>query len=116
MNPARPAPGTLIARLEDLPDASARAFDFREGAAIFSLILARRGDEVFAYENECPHAGYPLERPDGRVLMQEGRFLVCSAHGASFQVEDGECAGGPCDGDALTPFAIVVRDGEVRAA
>ena len=114
-NPARPAAGALIARLADLPDASARAFDFRAGDAIFSLILARRGDAIFAYENECPHAGYPLERPDGRVVVQEGRFLVCSAHGASFRVDDGACAGGPCDDDeGLAPIAITVAHGEVR--
>ncbi|HVY83887.1 MAG TPA: Rieske (2Fe-2S) protein [Caulobacterales bacterium] len=115
MNPARPPAGALIARLDDIPNPGAKAFDFRAGHAIWSVIVARRGEDVFAYENECPHAGYPLERPDGRVVMQSGRYLVCSAHGASFDVEDGECVGGPCD-DPLTVIAIAVRDGEVRLA
>ena len=114
MNPARPASGTLLAKLDDIPDGEAHVFDFRAGPAIWSVILARRDGHVFAYENECPHAGHPLERPDGRVLMQEGRYLVCSAHGASFTVDDGECAGGPCGGDPLTAVAVVVADGEVR--
>ncbi|MES1199859.1 MAG: Rieske 2Fe-2S domain-containing protein [Pseudomonadota bacterium] len=114
-NPARPAAGALIARFADLPDPSAQAFDFRAGDAIFSLILVRRGAALFAYENMCPHAGYPLERPDGRVVMQEARFLVCSAHGASFRVDDGACVGGPCDDDeGLTPIAVLVESGEVR--
>lgn len=116
-NPARPPAGTFVARIADLPEAGARAFDFRQGAALFSLILARRGEAVFAYENICPHAGYPLERPDGRVVVQSGRFLVCTAHGASFKLDTGACAGGPCDADeGLTPIALVVANGEVRIA
>ncbi|MES1202292.1 MAG: Rieske 2Fe-2S domain-containing protein, partial [Pseudomonadota bacterium] len=98
MNPARPASGAFLAKLDDIAEGDARVFDFRTGPALWSLILARRAGAVFAYENECPHAGHPLERPDGSVLVQERRYLVCSAHGASFTLDDGECAGGPCGG------------------
>ncbi len=115
MNPARPAPGTALMALADLGDPDARAVDFRSGDALFSLIVARRGDIVRAYENVCPHARSPLERPDGRVVIDEGRFLVCSAHGASFDIADGACVGGPGTGP-LTPFAIVVRAGVAFAA
>lgn len=116
MNAARPASGALIARLDDLPETGARAFDFRAGEALFSLILARRGAEVFAYENRCPHADYPLERPDGRVVMHERRFIVCTMHGASFELETGACAGGPCNGEGLTAIAVRVDGGDVRMA
>ena len=114
MNPARPAPGAVLIRLEALGDSEARALDFRAGEALFSLIVVRAGDLVRAYHNRCPHARMPLERPDGRVVIDAG-FLVCAAHGASFRIADGACAGGPANGP-LTPFAIVVRDGDVVAA
>jgi nitrite reductase/ring-hydroxylating ferredoxin subunit len=113
-NPARPPPGAFIARFDDLPDPGARAFDFAEGEARFSLILARQGAAVFAYENVCPHAFYPLDRPDGRVVMQSERYLVCTAHGASFAVETGACVGGPCNGEGLQPIAVTLTDGDVR--
>lgn len=113
MNPARPAAGARLAGLEDIPESGARAFTFAYGEMRFSLVLARRGAGVFAYENRCPHAGYPLERPDGRIVVQENRFMVCTAHGASFELETGNCAGGPCNGDPLTPIPIEVRDGAV---
>jgi len=46
-------------------------------------------------------------------MLQEGRYIVCAAHGASFGIEDGRCAGGPCNnGDALERIAIVVRGAE----
>ena len=75
----------------------------------------RRGDLVVAYENDCPHARQPMERPDGRVVMLERKYLVCSAHGASFRIEDGACAGGPAKG-GLTPFPVETRDGAIYAA
>lgn len=115
MNPARPKPGTFLIALEALGDPEARAVDFREGEALFSVIVARRGDLVTAYENECPHARAPLERPDGRVPLVQGRFLVCTAHGASFRLEDGICAGGPAK-SGLIPFRVEVRAGAVFAA
>lgn len=115
MNPARPKPGAFVARLDALADPEARAFDFRNGEALFSLIVVRRGDEIRAYENSCPHAGMPLERPDGRVSLDAATFMICAMHGASFRIDDGACVGGPAN-RPLTPFPIVVRDGAVVAA
>lgn len=113
MNPARPAPGAFLARTDDVPDGGAICLYFREGDSVFSMILARRGDALFAYENSCPHMGFPMERFDGSVLVQEGRFIVCTAHGASFTMEDGACVGGPCHRRSLAKLEIDVRDGAV---
>jgi nitrite reductase/ring-hydroxylating ferredoxin subunit len=115
VNPARPQPGDVICALDGFGDPEARAVDFRAGDAVFSLIIVRRGDLVRAYENRCPHARMPLDRPDGRVIIDAGGFLVCAMHGASFDAMSGACAGGPADAP-LTPFAIAVRDGAVVAA
>lgn len=107
-----PAPGTVLGRLEDIADPGARISDWGDGA----IILARRGADVFAYWNECPHANRPLNLPDGRVFLHEQKFLLCPAHGASFVMESGDCAGGPAAGGALKAVAVTVADGEVRAA
>ena len=113
MNPARPAPGAFLVRLADMPDPGAVALSFQSEGAHFSLLVARRANAAFAYENVCPHAGYPLQRAGGRVLVQEGRYLVCGAHGASFMLDTGACAGGPCNREGLTSFAVEVRGGAV---
>jgi nitrite reductase/ring-hydroxylating ferredoxin subunit len=115
-NPARPRPGALIARVDEASDPGAIVRDFRDGDALFSVLVTRSGGEVRAWYNICPHARWPLERPDGQVLVQEGRFLVCAAHGASFTLADGRCLAGPGLGRALRPLPIVVRDGDIRAA
>lgn len=104
---------TLIARIEAVPDRGAILMELERNGARLSLILTRAGDKIAAFRNKCPHAGYPLQRADGRVLVQEGRYMVCGAHGASFSLTDGACAGGPCNGDGLERVAIDVRDGEI---
>lgn len=105
--------GQVLARIEDLADPCAVIVYTDEHA---SLIVTRRGDAIAAFRNKCPHAGYPLQRSDGRVVVQEGRFMVCAAHGASFGLSDGACAGGPCNGEGLERVQVYVRDGEVRVA
>lgn len=80
-----------------------------------SLLLLRRGDEVAAFLNVCPHAGRRLDWAPGRFLFDQG-LLVCAAHGASFRVPDGVCVAGPCRGERLVPVAIEVRDDAIHLA
>jgi nitrite reductase/ring-hydroxylating ferredoxin subunit len=104
---------TFLARLDALADGGAIVVDVDRAGVRLSLILTRSGDRIAAFRNKCPHAGYPLQRADGRVLVQEKRYMVCGAHGASFAPSDGACAGGPCNGDGLERIEIDVRNGEI---
>jgi nitrite reductase/ring-hydroxylating ferredoxin subunit len=104
--------GLALARVEELADPCAIVVPI-ESDAFATLIVTRSGDRIAAFRNRCPHAAYPLQRADGRIVVQEGRYLVCGAHGASFTLTDGACAGGPCNGDSLERVAIEVRDGLV---
>ncbi|MGE0597205.1 MAG: Rieske (2Fe-2S) protein [Hyphomonadaceae bacterium] len=102
---ARAAPGAMLARVNEIPEGGA--------IAVSGVLLAKRAGVVFAYENQCTHALYPLHRADGGVLVQEGRYIVCAVHAASFELETGACAGGPCNGAGLPAVAVEVRDGAV---
>lgn len=81
-----------------------------------SLILYRLGDEVRAWLNVCPHAGRRLDWAPGQFLKSKDGHLVCAAHGASFELDRGDCVAGPCRGDALRAVQVQVRDGEVWLA
>lgn len=70
-----------------------------------SLVLLRQGKQVRAWLNICPHAGRRLDYAPGRFLVDQGR-LVCAAHGASFELEQGRCVAGPCKGASLVPVAV----------
>lgn len=116
MSVSKLPPNIALARVEEIPDADALVVYVDQPDASVGLILTRRGDAVHAFHNRCTHADYPLQRADGRVLVQEGRYLVCGAHGASYTLDDGACAGGPCNGHGLTRIPIAVRDGIVLTA
>lgn len=81
-----------------------------------SLILHRRGSDVRAWFNVCPHAGRRLDWAPGRFLLGKDGLLVCAAHGASFELEQGLCVAGPCRGASLRAVAVDVHEGGVWLA
>lgn len=80
-----------------------------------NLILLRRGDEVCAYLNVCPHAGRQLDYAPGKFLLKNDT-LICAVHGATFDRGDGLCVAGPCRGEHLRKVAVAVLDGAVHLA
>lgn len=78
-----------------------------------SLIVRRHGGRVQAWLNICPHAGRRLDWAPGKFLLDKGR-LVCAAHGATFELEDGLCIAGPCKGSSLKAVALA-DDGDAAA-
>ncbi|QOW20144.1 Rieske (2Fe-2S) protein [Lysobacter ciconiae] len=77
------------------------------------LVLYRDGNDVRAWVNVCPHAGRQLNWAPGEFLKSKDGMLVCAAHGASFELQSGECVAGPCRGESLRSVEVEVRDGAV---
>lgn len=113
MDPMTDAP---LCQLADIPDGGAIACEdvLIDGEAE-SVIVYRRGDTVRGYLNICPHAGRRLDWSPGKFLLKN-ELLVCAAHGASFQVDDGLCSAGPCRGQSLRAVAVRVAGGRVVLA
>ena len=63
-NLARPAPGTLLCALDEIPSPGSKGFRFREGEALFAGFVVRQGETLVGYVDSCPHAGWPLAGPD----------------------------------------------------
>jgi nitrite reductase/ring-hydroxylating ferredoxin subunit len=100
-----------ICRVADIPDGGALGVDLETTDGPLALILLRRGAEVFAYHNECPHAGRRLEYAPGKFMVRDGR-LMCAVHGATFAVADGACCGGPARSD-LVAQPVRIEEGDV---
>jgi len=86
-----------ITTVPELPSGQGRSFFLNgESVALFHI-----GDEYFAIEDFCTHAGAPLG--DGFI---EGHTVACSWHGAQFCLKTGH---------ALTPPAFTgVRTYDVK--
>jgi nitrite reductase/ring-hydroxylating ferredoxin subunit len=95
----------LVGRLEEL---KAKGRLVVQGGHRPILVIFDRG-RVFAFDNRCPHMGFPLER--GTV---EDGILTCHWHHARFDLESG------CTfdlwADDVPSCAVEVRNGEVWVA
>jgi len=106
---------TRICALEDIQDGQAIGLTFGSGVQQINILVARRGNEVFAYRNACPHVGSPLDWQPDKFMSPDGSMLQCATHGAQFRIKDGVCVHGPCKGKRLKPLAVRLRHGEVTA-
>lgn len=101
-----------LCALEVIADGESRGFDpLRSGRD--SLFVIRRGNRVFAWANACPHRGYegsPMAWRRDAYLNADRSRIVCSSHGAQFDIQTGECLSGPCPGQALEPVTVQLED------
>jgi nitrite reductase/ring-hydroxylating ferredoxin subunit len=110
-NPLAPEPGTSLGSLDVIPDRSVREFQFGVGRRVFSMLVVRRGDDVRAYVNACPHVWLPLTFRGSHLLSADGERLVCSNHFAQFSVDDGHALSGPVEpGCGLAAIPVHVND------
>lgn len=105
-----------LSALNDIADGGFAEVEATIDGDAESLVLYRLGDEVRAWLNVCPHAGRRLDWAPGQFLKSKDGHLVCAAHGASFELDRGDCVAGPCRGDALRAVQVQVRDGAVWLA
>ena len=62
-----------------------------------------------AYLNRCSHVPVELDFQPNRIFDDSGQWLVCASHGAVYQPDTGQCAGGPCRG-GLVKIMLLERD------
>ena len=70
-----------------------------------SIIVDCTRNPPQAWLNSCPHQGSRLDYAPGKFLIHKGQ-LVCAAHGATFELSEGLCVGGPCRGEHLTRVEV----------
>ncbi|MGO0791770.1 Rieske (2Fe-2S) protein [Herbaspirillum seropedicae] len=98
-----------LCHVTQLPENGARGFD-TESAGQATIFVLRRGDQVRAWRDSCPHHGTPLPWRRDAYFDGAGQHLVCAAHGALFDPLTGVCTLGPCQGDTLTAVALRIDD------
>jgi nitrite reductase/ring-hydroxylating ferredoxin subunit len=82
------------------------------GESVPAFAVRHRG-VVHGYLNRCGHVALELDWREGEFFDSEGRDLVCSAHGATYDPASGKCLGGPCGGAPLVALRLEERGGNV---
>ena len=83
---------------------------FGESAPAF---VVRKNGTAHGYLNRCAHVAMELDWQEGVFFDFEGRDLLCSTHGATYDAATGRCIGGPCNGSPLVKLRLEERDGLV---
>lgn len=109
-------PGVKLGPLDAIADGAARNFVLQMRAGRFHGFVVRRAVAAWGYVDRCPHAGLPLAQELDGYMTQDGRFVACSWHGALFEAEGGLCVAGPCLGQRLAHWPIVVVDNIIMTA
>jgi len=107
-HPDRPAQGTRLCAVEDIPDQGGREVSFGASKENFRILLLRSGRDVWSYVNFCPHFSLPLNYDPQRFVTLDG-LVMCAHHTAFFNFHDGRCVDGPCLGAGLIPLPIFRR-------
>jgi nitrite reductase/ring-hydroxylating ferredoxin subunit len=102
-----------LCAVDDLADPGSRGFSLVLPHETLELVLVKRQGEFFAYRNRCPHTGVNLEWRADQFLDLSERYIQCATHGALFRPEDGHCLRGPCVGQSLEPYKLIVDQGQL---
>ncbi len=100
-----------VPETKNLKHGETRVFTFPSKYGDLQGFVIRAGEGLHAYENKCRHWPIPLDFGDGEFYYGKIDRIVCKTHGAEYDLETGECDAGPCRGEALARFPLIL-DGE----
>jgi 3-phenylpropionate/trans-cinnamate dioxygenase ferredoxin subunit len=93
---------TLVCPLREVTDGSALRVELRD----VDVAVVHVGDEVFALEDVCSHAEFPLT--EGEI---NGTTIECALHGSRFDLRTGKPLGPPATQPVRTyPVSVVGGD------
>lgn len=106
----------LVCRSEQLRDGGPGVrFEIPHGHEALSAFAIRYRGAVRAFLNRCAHVPVELDWLPGVFFDDQGQYLICATHGATYLPDDGRCVAGPCRGRSLISVPCFERDGALWA-
>jgi nitrite reductase/ring-hydroxylating ferredoxin subunit len=102
-----------VARVEEVPHGSSKKFILScKGRQIEGFVVNYHGS-FYAYRNRCCHIPMPMDWFENQFLSEDGRYIICATHGATYDPETGECVAGPCPGEYLERLPLQILNGTI---
>lgn len=102
---AAPAPGTPLCHEDEISGVHSMVVETARGR--FPLLILRAGADWRAYVNACPHHYLPLDYKGGQLLSADGTKLLCTVHGARFDIDTGAAIEGTDCGLDSVPLKVI---------
>jgi nitrite reductase/ring-hydroxylating ferredoxin subunit len=103
----------FLCEFNEVPDNGARNFTIETKRKVLDIFIVRKGENIYAYMNSCPHTSVRLNMMPDKFHNPTGKFLHCNSHGALFRIEDGYCVRGPCVNQRLQALNISNANGKL---
>jgi len=99
---------TKLLSYDELQDPGSKGLVIETKDSQLNLFIIKKDNQIFVYENSCPHTSGPLDWMPDSFLDEDSNYIMCANHGALFQINDGLCVYGPCKKQGLLalPFTI----------
>lgn len=112
-----PQPGTFLCSRADIAPGGVMEFCFGEHKKTrFRMFVYNDAGQLRAYMNVCPHFDVPLNVRPGEMFTTDRSQFMCAIHYARFNLHDGHCTEGPCEGVALEAIPLTIAEGKVFIA
>lgn len=102
-----------LCKFSDMEDLTTKGFEVKIKRKTTPIFIVRKDDQIYGYQNICPHAQAPLEWVPDQFLSENKDYIICAVHGAEFTIEEGACMGGPCEGIGLTPIDVEIIEDQI---
>ena len=102
-----------ISNIDEINDSGCKGFKVGEGDWPFHGFLVKYDENIYAYKNYCPHAVHQLNWSPDNFLTPDKKKIICSSHGAIFDIESGLCVSGPCVGSKLLKLECFINNERV---
>jgi nitrite reductase/ring-hydroxylating ferredoxin subunit len=99
-----------ICKISEINDPASRGFSAKNGDKIIQGFVVHKDGQFFAYRNQCPHTGAPLDWVEHQFLDADSALIQCAVHDARFDIQSGLCVFGPCAGDSLYQLEVEIRN------
>lgn len=76
-------------------------------------LIIQEDKKVYAYLNKCPHWHIPLDGNHDTIYDSQSQQLICTNHGAVFNLKDGLCIAGPCAGFTLNSLDVIIQNDSI---
>lgn len=106
-----PQPGTYLCPVSDIPLNGVIEFSFgAQRKTLFRMFVYNDAGHLRAYMNVCPHFDVPLNVRPGEMFTSDHSQFMCAIHYAKFNIHDGHCTEGPCEGVGLEAIPLIITN------
>lgn len=104
-----------LAHISEIKNNTWYEYTLETDTGLQSVMLIKKGVEYHGFINSCPHQGRRMDYAQGQFLIGDNGHIICPAHGAEFNPDDGLCISGPCQGQSLNAIHVQVNEETIFA-